>query len=87
MANPLMDMLAQGMQQEPSMGRADTVPAMLSEGEYVIPADVVAMLGDGNNDAGAKVLDNMISQIRQNFKGNGEKPSDHQAITGIRRKD
>lgn len=40
-------------------------PAALSEGEYVIPADVVSMLGDGNSDAGAKILDQFCKQIRK----------------------
>ena len=40
-------------------------PAALSEGEYVIPADVVSMLGDGNTDAGVKILDGMVEQIRK----------------------
>jgi hypothetical protein len=78
MAN-LMDILAQT---KPTMGRADTVPALLSEGEYVIPADVVAMIGDGNNEAGAKALDKMIDQIRQNYKGHTEKPVNNQALRG-----
>jgi hypothetical protein len=39
-------------------------PAALSEGEYVIPADVVSMLGDGHSDAGAKILDAFIKEIR-----------------------
>lgn len=46
-------------------GQADTVHAKLSEGEYVIPADVVASLGDGNSLAGAKALDQMLKQVRK----------------------
>lgn len=49
-------------------GQDDKIPAMLSDGEYVIPADTVAHLGDGNNKAGAKKLDEMIKKIR-NSKG------------------
>ena len=45
-------------------GEGGDQPAALSEGEYVIPADVVSMLGDGNSDAGAKILDGFIKQIR-----------------------
>ena len=40
-------------------------PAALSDGEYVIPADVVSHLGNGNSDAGAKVLDKMLSRVRK----------------------
>ena len=45
-------------------GQEDKIPAMLSDGEYVIPADVLAHLGDGNNSSGAKKLDKMVGKIR-----------------------
>lgn len=45
-------------------GQDDNIPAMLSEGEYVIPADVVSHLGDGNTDSGTKKLDIFISNLR-----------------------
>lgn len=47
------------------MDGGEGTPAALSEGEYVIPADVVSMLGDGNSDAGAKILEQFCKQIRQ----------------------
>lgn len=40
-------------------------PAALSHGEFVIPADVVSHLGNGNSDAGAKKLYEMMDRIRQ----------------------
>ena len=40
-------------------------PAALSDGEFVIPADVVSHLGNGNSSAGAKVLYEMIDRIRK----------------------
>ncbi len=45
-------------------GRADTIDAKLSDGEYVIDAETVAMLGDGSNKEGAKLLDAMRQNIR-----------------------
>lgn len=45
-------------------GQGDTVPAMLSDGEYVMDADTVAALGDGNSKAGAGALDQMRQNIR-----------------------
>ena len=45
-------------------GRADTIDAKLSDGEYVIDAETVAMLGDGSNKEGAKRLDMMRQNIR-----------------------
>lgn len=53
-----------------SGGQDDQVHALLSDGEFVIPADVVAHLGDGNNKFGAKKLDKMIKNIRKS-KGCG----------------
>jgi hypothetical protein len=40
-------------------------PAALSHGEFVIPADVVSHLGNGNSDAGAKKLYQMMDKVRQ----------------------
>lgn len=45
-------------------GRADTIPARLSDGEYVMDAETVALLGDGSTDEGARRLDAMRSQVR-----------------------
>lgn len=80
--NALMDMLAGAMGDIPGGGRADDVPAMLSEGEYVIPADVVSMVGDGNTEAGFKAFDSLINQIRRNYKGSAKRPTDNQALGG-----
>jgi|8_EtaG_2_1085327.scaffolds.fasta_scaffold05069_3 hypothetical protein len=63
-----------------SDGMADRVPATidnvepaaLSDGEYVIPADVVSHLGNGNSDAGAKVLDEFLVRVREKRTGNGK---------------
>jgi len=46
-------------------GTSDSVPAMLASGEFVIPADVVSSLGNGDNDAGALTLDEFLKVIRQ----------------------
>ena len=45
-------------------GRDDTINARLSDGEYVMDAETVALLGDGSTDAGAKRFDEMRKQIR-----------------------
>lgn len=42
-----------------------TQEARLSDGEFVIPADVVSHFGNGNSDAGAKVLYNMMDRVRK----------------------
>ena len=47
-------------------------PAKLSHGEFVIPADVVSHLGDGNSEAGAKKLYEMMDRIRRARTGKKE---------------
>ena len=42
-----------------------TQPAALSDGEFVIPADVVSHLGNGNSNAGAEQLYSMMDRVRQ----------------------
>jgi hypothetical protein len=44
--------------------------AKLSHGEFVIPADVVSHLGNGNSEAGAKVLYRMMDRVRKARTGN-----------------
>ena len=53
--------LAQGS----GSGRDDSIDARLSDGEYVIDAETVALLGDGSTKAGASRLDEMRAKIRQ----------------------
>lgn len=52
------------MQEGPGSGRADQIDAKLSPKEYVMDAETVALLGDGNPDHGAKKLDEMRRNIR-----------------------
>jgi hypothetical protein len=47
-------------------------PALLSHGEFVIPADVVSHLGNGNSEAGAEKLYSMMDKIRQARTGTKE---------------
>ena len=61
----------------PTDGMADQVPAQidgrqpaaLSVGEFVIPADVVSHLGNGNSEAGAKQLYGMMDRVRKERTG------------------
>ncbi len=48
------------------MGDIDgTQPVRLSEGEFVVPADVVSHLGNGDSDSGAEQLYAMMDRVRQ----------------------
>lgn len=44
-------------------------PVLLSDGEFVIPADVVSMLGDGSSDAGERILAAMMARVRRAKSG------------------
>lgn len=46
-------------------GQDDQIPAMLSAKEYVMDADTVSALGDGNPDEGARRLDQMRANLRR----------------------
>ena len=59
-----------GMQDKIPSNIDGVQPAKLSHGEFVIPADVVSHLGNGNSDAGAKQLYKMMDRIRQARTGN-----------------
>jgi hypothetical protein len=62
---------------EASIGGEQDV--LLSDGEYVIPADAVAMLGNGSTDAGANRLDEMIARLRMKKYGRDKQPPEMKA--------
>lgn len=53
----------------PGDGRDDKIPAMLSDGEYVIDAETVALLGNGSNKAGAEALNKFRVNVRKHKGG------------------
>lgn len=53
----------------PGDGTSDSIPARLANGEYVIDAQAVSMLGNGDNSAGAKRLDEFRQNLRQHKGG------------------
>ena len=63
-------------------GMSDSVPATiegiqearLADGEFVIPADVVADLGNGSSNAGSKKLYAMMDRVRQSRHGTTRQP-------------
>jgi hypothetical protein len=71
---------SEGQLAGPGDGMSDMIPAtiegqqdvLLSDGEYIVPADVVSGLGNGSSDAGAKALDNMAEKVRVERTGRTE---------------
>lgn len=60
----ITELLKQAIMSTGNKGTDDDIPAYLSEGEYVFPADIVSKLGKGNTDAGGEVLDMLMEFIR-----------------------
>lgn len=58
----------------PGDGQSDDIPAMLADGEFVFPADVVAALGNGSTKAGSDKLYDMMHSIRAHVRS--AKPKD-----------
>lgn len=52
-----------GLVDDPSPGRADLVKTSVPANSYIIPADIVSGLGEGNTDAGAKRLKAMLAKV------------------------
>jgi hypothetical protein len=74
----------EGMVEGPGDGMDDLVPAemddgsqdvLLSDGEFIVPADVVSGLGNGSTDAGAEELYSMMDRVREERTGMTEQPA------------
>ena len=84
------EIAAEGMISGPGAGRDDLIRGSIegeqelrvSDGEFIIPADVVSGIGDGSSDAGAKRLYSMLDRVRQTRTGTKQQPSrvDEQAM-------
>ena len=75
-------------------GRSDDIPARLSDGEYVMDAETVALLGDGSGSAGARRLDEMRRNLRKHkaqnlqkggFSHKAKQPNQYMARGGMAR--
>ena len=54
-------------------GQSDDIPAWLADSEFVLPADVVAALGNGSTKAGTEKLYEMMHEIRRRARSTGPK--------------
>ena len=54
-----------------TLGRSDKLLATAPAGAYVLPADVIAGLGDGNSLAGARVWDEILHSLPYGIEGGG----------------
>jgi len=75
-------MVDEGMVNGAGDGMDDMIPAtlegeqdvVLSDGEFIVPADVVSGLGNGSSDAGAKSLYEMMDRVREMRTGMTKQP-------------
>ena len=75
---------SEGMVNGMGDGMDDMVPAklegqddvLLSDGEFIVPADVVSGLGNGSSKAGSDRLYDMMDRVRQMRTGTTEQPDD-----------
>ena len=85
-AMPMQGPMSMGMDDTgvsgPGDGQSDSIPAMingrapaaLSDGEFVVPADVVSGIGAGSTAAGVRMLQEMIERVRKGRTGSASAP-------------
>ena len=59
----VMDLQGGGFSQGPGTGTSDSIPAMLSDGEFVMTADAVRGAGGGNRREGARKMYEMMDRL------------------------
>ena len=83
MAQQTQDGTGDGMS-DSVLGMLGNEPIALSEGEVIVPADVVAAAGNGSNEAGARVYEDIGNAFRMKRTGTTEQPEaiDSRGIAG-----
>lgn len=74
--------ITEGMLNGVGDGMDDMIPAnlegkqdvVLSDGEFIVPADVVSGIGNGSSDAGSEALYDMMDRVRMMRTGTKEQP-------------
>ena len=56
----------------------------VSPKEYVVDAHTMAALGNGNPDAGAKVMDNVVDNVREKAYGTERQPNEINGLAALR---
>jgi len=59
----------------PVAGRTDHLPMTVPSGSYVIPADIISSMGEGNTMAGFRVAKKIFSRPENYMKGNPGAPA------------
>lgn len=71
----------------PIVDKGDQVATLaVSPDEYVVDAHTMSALGNGSADEGAKVMDQIIKEVRQEAFGNTEQPNEINGLQSLRDK-
>jgi len=68
---------------ERNMGRQVATLAV-SPDEYVVDAHTMSALGNGSADAGAKVMDNVVDNVREKAYGTDQQPNEINGLAALR---
>ena len=60
----------------------DSQPVAVSPGEFIVPADVVSGIGDGDTNAGVQELEGMMDRVRKERTGTTKQPAPLGAMAG-----
>ena len=66
---PMTDHIHEGPIHSPVAGRTDHLPMHVASGSYVIPADIISAMGEGNTMAGFKQMRRMFTGAPYNASG------------------
>jgi hypothetical protein len=63
LAPPMTEKIHVGPIRSPVAGRTDHLPMHVHSGSYVIPADIISAMGEGNTEAGFKVANTIFTPM------------------------
>jgi hypothetical protein len=71
MQRPTSEVIHEGPIHSPVSGRTDHLPMHVASGSYVIPADIISAMGEGNTMSGFKQMNQILSGAKAMPKASG----------------
>ena len=65
-------------------GKKQVGTLAVSPSEYVVDSYTMAALGNGNADAGAKVMDRVVKHVRKKAYGDTEQPNEISGLEALK---
>lgn len=72
--------MSKGLIKSDVPGRTDRIPLAVPPDSYVIPADVIGILGQGNTDAGSALLDQALAPHDNQGMARGGHPGGNERV-------